>query len=72
MHTALIDGYIIEGNVPAEDIHRLLAERPHARGLAVPGMPDRAPGAQHLGGRPGPYDVVLFGDQGAICVFAAH
>lgn len=72
LHTALVDGYIIEGNVPAEDIHRLLAERPHARGLAVPDTPDRAPGAENLGGRPGPYQVLLFGDQGVIRVFAMH
>jgi hypothetical protein len=72
LHTALVDGYIIEGNVPAEDIRRLLAERPQARGLAVPGMPDRAPGAQHLGGRPGPYDVVLFDNRGAVRVFSTH
>ncbi|NGY06369.1 DUF411 domain-containing protein [Solimonas terrae] len=72
VHTALVDGYIIEGNVPAEDIRRLLAERPHARGLAVPGMPDLAPGMQGLGGQPGPYPVLLFGDDGPLGVFAVH
>src|SRR3546814_6666901 len=41
-HTALIDGYVIEGHVPVEDIRRLLAERPDARGLAAPGMPARS------------------------------
>ncbi len=43
-HTALVDGYVIEGHVPADVIRRLLKERPAVRGLAVPGMPDGAPG----------------------------
>lgn len=43
-HTALIDGYVIEGHVPARDIRRLLSERPDAVGLAVPGMPYGSPG----------------------------
>jgi hypothetical protein len=57
-HTAIVDGYVLEGHVPAPAVLRLLAERPRARGLAVPGMPLSAPGmdagADH-------YDVVLFG-----------
>lgn len=43
-HTGLIDGYVIEGHVPAADIRRLLEERPEAVGLAVPGMPWGSPG----------------------------
>lgn len=59
-HTAEIAGYVIEGHVPAHAIDRLLAEKPNARGLAVPGMPIGSPGME--GGRPEVYEVVLFGD----------
>ena len=58
-HTAKIAGYVIEGHVPAQAINRLLAEKPNARGLAVPGMPIGSPGME--GGRPEVYEVVLFG-----------
>jgi hypothetical protein len=59
-HTAEIAGYTIEGHVPAHAIKRLLAEKPNARGLAVPGMPIGSPGME--GGRPEVYEVMLFGD----------
>lgn len=59
-HTAEIAGYTIEGHVPASAIHRLLAEKPAGRGLAVPGMPIGSPGME--GGTPEVYDVMLFGD----------
>jgi hypothetical protein len=58
-HTAEVAGYVIEGHVPAIAIKRLLAEKPNATGLAVAGMPVGSPGME--GGRPQPYDVVLFG-----------
>lgn len=58
-HTAEAAGYIIEGHVPAIAIRRLLAEKPAAAGLAVPGMPIGSPGME--GGTPEPYDVTLFG-----------
>ncbi len=58
-HTAEIAGYVIEGHVPAHAINRLLAEKPKARGLAVPGMPIGSPGME--GGRPEVYEVILFG-----------
>ncbi len=58
-HTAEVAGYVIEGHVPAIAIKRLLAEKPNATGLAVAGMPVGSPGME--GGRPEPYDVVLFG-----------
>jgi hypothetical protein len=61
-HTAVVSGYAIEGHVPALAIQRLLAERPNARGLAVPGMPVGSPGME--GGTPQPYTVVLFGPAG--------
>lgn len=69
-HTALIDGYVIEGHVPVEDIRRLLAERPDARGLAAPGMPMGSPGMEM--GEPERYDVVLIGRDGSTRVYASH
>ena len=71
-HVALVQGYIIEGHVPAEDIVRLLAERPDARGLSVPGRPPAAPGMEGFGGGKRPYDVLLFRYGGATEVFAHH
>lgn len=61
-HTAEIDGYTIEGHVPAAEVKRLLAEKPKARGLAVAGMPVGSPGMEQGSARE-PYDVVLFDDQ---------
>ena len=63
-HTAQVDGYVIEGHVPASAIRRLLAERPEARGLAVPGMPVGSPGMEVPGSPEETYDVVLFGPAG--------
>lgn len=59
-HTALIDGYTIEGHVPASAIEKLLAGRPAVKGLAVPGMPAGSPGMPSPA--PERYDVVAFGD----------
>jgi hypothetical protein len=61
-HTAELGDYLLEGHVPAPAIRRLLAERPKARGLAVPGMPVGAPGME--GRQPQPNAVVLFGADG--------
>lgn len=61
-HTAVVNGYAIEGHVPASEIKRLLAERPNARGLAVPGMPLGSPGME--GPRADPYAVLLIGKDG--------
>jgi hypothetical protein len=58
-HTAEVDGYVLEGHVPAAAVRRLLQKRPSAIGLAVPGMPAGSPGME--GGVPRRYDVVLFG-----------
>lgn len=63
-HTAEIGGYAIEGHVPASAIRRLLAERPIATGLAVPGMPVGSPGMEVPGSPDDEYDVVLFGPTG--------
>ncbi len=68
-HTAVVDGYLIEGHVPAPDIERLLRDRPKVAGLAVPGMVTGSPGME--GGRAQAYDVVAFGD-GKTQVFAHH
>ena len=69
-HTAKVDGYVIEGHVPADDIKRLLAERPDARGLTVPGMPLGSPGMETP--QPDHYQVLLLGNDGNTAVFAAH
>jgi hypothetical protein len=61
-HTAQVQGYVIEGHVPAAAIQRLIGEKPQAIGLAVPGMPIGSPGME--GGAPETYEVVLFGPQG--------
>ncbi len=58
-HTAEVAGYLLEGHVPATAVKHLLAERPSAKGLAVPGMPVGSPGME--GAQPQPYTVVLFG-----------
>lgn len=69
-HTAQVDGYVIEGHVPASDIRRLLSERPDARGLAVPGMPLGSPGMEAP--NPQHYRVLLIGKDGSTQVFAEH
>ncbi len=63
-HTAEVGAYVIEGHVPAAEIRRLLAERPAARGLAVPGMPVGSPGMEMEGMEPDTFEVVLFGPAG--------
>jgi hypothetical protein len=70
-HTAGVEGYVLEGHVPAEAALRLLAERPQARGLAVPGMPVGSPGMEMPGMAADVYDVVLFGPKGE-AVFARY
>lgn len=71
-HTALIDGYIVEGHVPAADIDRLLAERPEIAGLSVPGMPAGSPGMEIPGSPDGPFDVLAFDQLGNTTVYAKH
>lgn len=70
-HTAKVDGYVIEGHVPASDIKRLLKERPPVIGLAVPGMPSGSPGMEQ-GGHKDRYDVLTFDKQGNTAVYARH
>lgn len=67
-HTATVDGYVIEGHVPAEDVMKLLKDRPQAKGLSVPGMPLGSPGMEYNNQRQA-YDVVLFDEAGNTSVF---
>jgi len=70
-HTALVGGYAIEGHVPAQDIHRLLKEKPAALGLAAPGMPVGSPGMDGpvYGGRKDEYSVLLLAKDGSAKVY---
>ncbi|MEO8296106.1 MAG: DUF411 domain-containing protein [Gemmatimonadota bacterium] len=68
-HTAIVNGYVIEGHVPASDIQHLLRDKPKISGLAVPGMVTGSPGME--GGTAQSYDVVAFGD-GKTSVYAKH
>ncbi len=70
-HTALVDGYVIEGHVPSADIRRLLAERPDAVGLAVPDMPLGSPGMDQSRWREA-YDVFLIHNDGTTEVFSSY
>lgn len=71
-HTAEVSGYVIEGHVPAEDVQRLLAQRPDARGLVLPGMPLGSPGMEVPGGQTEPYTVELIASDGTTEAFARH
>jgi hypothetical protein len=68
-HTSVVNGYVIEGHVPAADIQRLLRDKPKVAGLAVPGMVMGSPGME--GNRSDPYNVIAFGE-GKTTVFARH
>ncbi|MGH6792482.1 MAG: DUF411 domain-containing protein, partial [Methyloceanibacter sp.] len=70
-HTGKIDGYVIEGHVPAADIKRLVSEKPDAAGLTVPGMPIGSPGME-VDDKREPYDVLLLRKDGATEVFAKY
>ena len=71
-HTAIVDGYVIEGHVPVDAIERLLAERPEVTGLAVPGMPVGSPGMEVAGADPVPFEVLAFKENGDTSVFASY
>lgn len=71
-HTAIVEGYFIEGHVPADDVARLLAERPDARGLTVPGMPVGSPGMEVPSGEVQPYTVFLVNRDGSTTPFSEH
>lgn len=69
-HTAVVEGYGIEGHVPASEIQRLLRERPKAKGLAVPGMPIGSPGMEST--RREPYSVMIFDTEGRSSVYQRY
>ena len=71
-HTAVVNGYIIEGHVPGEDVRRLLAEAPAVRGLTVPGMPLGSPGMEVPSGEVDHYQVLTFTQAGDLEVFSEH
>lgn len=67
-HTALVDGYVVEGHVPREVLEKLLAERPDIAGISVPGMPVGSPGMEGPGAEP--YEVIAFDHEGNRTVYA--
>ncbi len=70
-HTGVVAGYALEGHVPADDVKRLLAKKPRAAGLSVPGMPVGSPGME-AGSRKDPYQVLLIDKAGRSSVFASY
>lgn len=71
-HTAIVEGYFIEGHVPVDDVARLLKERPDARGLTVPGMPVGSPGMEVPSGEVQPYTVYLVNKDGSTTPFSEY
>ena len=69
-HTAIVDGYVVEGHVPADVILRLLKERPKVVGITVPGMPMGSPGME--GDYSEPYDILTFDQDGKIQVYTSR
>lgn len=67
-HTAIINGYVIEGHVPADDLKRLLQEKPNSLGLSVPQMPVGTPGME-IGNRLDPFTVFSFDRNSRVAVF---
>jgi hypothetical protein len=71
-HTAVVDGYVVEGHVPADLVQKLLDERPDVAGIAVPGMPIGAPGMETPGRQPERYRVLTFDGDGTVEVYATR
>lgn len=73
-HTAVVEGYVVEGHVPAKDVARLLEERPDIAGISAPGMPIGSPGMEPMRGqRPVRFRVLAFDKNGqTTAVFATH
>ena len=71
-HTAIVDGYVIEGHVPVAEIERLLSERPDVIGLAVIGMPVGSPGMEDESQPDEPFDVLTFDKDGNTQVYASY
>lgn len=70
-HTSIVNGYVIEGHVPASDIKKLLQLKPKVVGISVPGMPSGTPGME-MGGRKDPYKVVSFDKESHFQVFSSY
>lgn len=69
-HTTMVGGYVVEGHVPAADIKKLLAQKPKAKGIAVPGMPAGSPGMESAGSKP--YQTLLVKADGSTALFTQH
>ena len=69
-HTAIVDGYIVEGHVPADDVKKMLRQKPEIKGITAPGMPMGSPGME--GPNAVTYDVIAFDADGNTSVFATH
>jgi hypothetical protein len=70
-HTAIVDGYVVEGHVPADDIKTLLKTKPKVVGITVPQMPSGTPGME-MGGKKDPYNVMSFDTENHFQVFKSH
>jgi hypothetical protein len=70
-HTAIIDGYVVEGHITHRDIEKLLLTRPEVKGIAVPGMPAGTPGME-IGNVVESYDVISFDENGNLKIFSRH
>ena len=71
-HTAIVDGYVIEGHVPREEVLRMLEEKPDIIGLSVPGMPIGSPGMEIPSVKLEPYRVISFDKFGRIRIYATY
>lgn len=71
-HTAKVGGYFVEGHVPANDVKRLLKEKPDALGISVPGMPMGSPGMEVPSGETQPYNVTIINKDGSLSIFSSH
>lgn len=71
-HTAIVDGYVVEGHVPQDEVMRMLKERPDIVGLSVPGMPIGSPGMEMPGRSAEPYQVLALGRDGTVSVYASY
>lgn len=70
-HTAIVDGYVVEGHAPANDIKTLLKTKPKVVGIAVPGMPSGTPGME-MGGKKEPYNVMSFDRENHYQIFNSY
>ena len=71
-HTAVVNGYVVEGHVPPADVHRMLKEKPAIAGIAVGGMPIGSPGMESPYVKAEPFNVIAFTKSGVTRVFAKH